>query len=85
MNPYILTVQLSNALSSRLADATNFFAVEIGSQVNSKTTNVLQAIDEITVTYSVGDDLQTVINSKSLNRYNQGMFYVKSQSEYDKS
>lgn len=72
MDSYMLTLQLSSALSGRLGDAASYFGVEIGSESHCNTTKVLDAIDEISITYVVDLNLQTVINQKSLNRYNHG-------------
>uniref|UniRef100_A0A336KQ99 CSON012437 protein n=1 Tax=Culicoides sonorensis TaxID=179676 RepID=A0A336KQ99_CULSO len=78
MDPYILTVQLSSALSGRMPDAASLFAVEIGSETHCFTTKVLDAIDEISLSYLVDLNLQTVINHKSLSRYNQVFrFFLK--------
>lgn len=81
MDSYMLTLQLSSALSGRLGDATSFFAVEIGSESHCNTTKVLDAIDEISISYIVDLNLQTVINQKSLNRYNHGktFFFPRNQ------
>lgn len=75
MDSYMLTNQLISALSGRLGDAASFFGVEIGSESNCHTTKVLDAIDEISITYALDLNLKTVINQKSLNRYNHGKVF----------
>jgi len=70
-NPYMLSVQLSHAMSPILADATNLFSVEVGPEFRCATTNVLEAVDEISIIYSVGEDMNNVIKPFDLERYNR--------------
>ncbi|XP_055546235.1 gamma-tubulin complex component 5 isoform X2 [Wyeomyia smithii] len=70
-NPYLLTIQLNDILSSRFTDMTSLFTIEIVSEYKSEsTTAVLDAIDQIRVLYNPSNDLSNMINDKTMESYN---------------
>lgn len=70
-NPYLLTVQLNEILTSKYPDVHSLFSVQLKS-VNSHEKHSLDAIKDIIITYSVPDSLRDVIHEKSLRKYNAG-------------
>lgn len=70
-NPYLLTAQLSSAMSTCLTDYTSLFTVTIESEFSRNTTNVLEAVDELTINYVLDERLCRVITPLSLERYNK--------------
>lgn len=69
-NPYLLTIQLNDILASRFTDMTSLFTIEIIARNKNDTTNVLEAIDMLQISYSPSSDLSNMINEKTMSIYN---------------
>lgn len=72
----MLTAQLSSAMSTCLTDYTTLFTVTVESEFVCNNTNVLDAMDQITVNYALDERLCRVITPISLERYNKMLRFL---------
>lgn len=70
-NPFLLSVQLDDIMSSKFPELSSLFRVEIQSTFRSITPKVTEAVDEITIGYNINKELLYVITEKSLEEYNK--------------
>lgn len=74
-NPYLLTLKLDEIISSEYASMKNLFSVQLD-RVNSHEKEPLDAINDITVIYDVRDSIRDVVDSTSLEKYNDAFRFI---------
>ncbi|KAM7346720.1 gamma-tubulin complex component 5 [Cochliomyia hominivorax] len=70
-NPSLLTMQLDDIICAKFPEMSSLFRLEINSVFRCQTTKVVEAVEEIIVTYNLSRELAHIISPEDIKSYNK--------------
>ncbi|XP_065364468.1 gamma-tubulin complex component 5 [Calliphora vicina] len=70
-NPSLLTMQLDDIICAKYPEMSSLFRLEINSVFRCQTTKVVEAVEEIVVTYNLSRELAHIISAEDIQSYNK--------------